>query len=78
MLYVDFATYDEDIEEFIDMYELEDELAEELRMLGKELQGNGLAETDESLDEAFTQLGDAMLSMWTNAKWVKRTAKCFQ
>ncbi len=75
VLYVDFATYDEDIEEFIDMYELEDELAEELRMLGKELQGNGLAETDESLDEAFTQLGDAMLSMWTNAKVGKTDGK---
>ncbi|MDE5909583.1 MAG: hypothetical protein K2H52_12715 [Lachnospiraceae bacterium] len=76
VLYVDFATYNEDIEEFIEMYDLDDELADELRVLGKELQGKALSETDsESLDEAFTQLGDAMRNMWTEAKVDKADAK---
>lgn len=76
VLYVDFTTYDKDIEAFIDMYELEDELAEELRVLGDELQGKGLSENDgESLEEAFTQLGDAMLNMWTKAKVDKADGK---
>lgn len=69
VLYVDFTTYDKDIEAFIDMYELEDELADELRVLGNELQRKESEEADgESLDEAFTQLTDAMLDMWNGAK----------
>lgn len=78
VLYVDFATFNEDIEDFIETYDIDDELADELRVLGEELQNMDAAddaESDEALTEAFEELEDAMRSLCAGAEITKTDSK---
>ena len=78
VFYVDFATYNEDIEAFIETYDIDDDLADELRVLGETLQDRdvaGDAEIDESLEEAFEQLQDALRGMCSGAEIAKTDSK---
>ena len=78
VLYVDFATFDEDIETFIENYDIDDDVADELRALGEELQNMGAAddaEDAETMEEAFEQFQDALRSMCTGAKFTETGSK---
>lgn len=81
VLYLDLATYDEDIETFIKNYDIDDELADELRVLGEELKAMNRADDgkdageDESLNEAFEQLEDAVLEMTAGVEVAKTDSK---
>lgn len=78
VLYVDFETFDEDIETFIENYDLNDDAADGLRALGKELQNMGAAddaEGAETMEEANEQFRDALRSMCTGAKYTETGSK---
>lgn len=78
VLYVDFATFDEDIETFIENYDIDDDVADGLRALGEELQNMGAAddaEGAETMEEANEQFKDALRSMCTGAKFTETGSK---
>lgn len=76
VLYIDFDTFDEDIETLIENYDLDDETADELRALGDELRSETASEADnESLEDAFEQLNDALKTMWSKAQIDKADSK---
>lgn len=78
VLYVDFATFDEDIETLIENYDINDTVADGLRTLGEELQNMGTAddaEGAETMEEANEQFKDALRSVCTGAKFTETGSK---
>ncbi|MBD5546406.1 MAG: hypothetical protein HDQ97_03290 [Lachnospiraceae bacterium] len=86
VFYVNFATFNEDIETFIENYDIDDDLADELRALGEELQnmdakgnargnGKGDSQNDEALTEAFEQLVDAAYDLYAKAEITEADSK---
>lgn len=78
VLYLDFETLDEDIETFIKNYDLDDDAADGLRSLVKELQNMGAednAEGTETMAEANEQFKDALRSLCTGAKFTETDSK---